>query len=111
MPPKLSPEDRAKLSRQELGDRIDQIAMAAIDQVRFNMPALRLLQFLPDSPDAARHARDGSGDYGPGLEFGGSAGVRWLRGTTSRDQEQNELLGCSLERMVRSRISRRCRLG
>ena len=37
--------------------------------------ALRLLQFLPDSQDAPRHACDGSGDYESRVGFGRATGV------------------------------------
>lgn len=35
------------------------------------LPVVRLLQFLPDSPDVVRHACDGSGDHGSCLGSGG----------------------------------------
>jgi hypothetical protein len=50
MPPKITPEQLANIFQQELGDRVDQIAMAAIDQVRFNKE-----QFLKDHPNPDFH--------------------------------------------------------
>jgi len=37
------------------------------------LPALRLLQLLPDSSDDPRHSRDGSGNHGPCLGTEGIA--------------------------------------
>ncbi len=41
------------------------------------LPALRLLQLLPDSQKVARDTYDGSGDHEDPLDPGGFVGLKW----------------------------------
>jgi hypothetical protein len=49
------------------------------------LPALRLVQFLPNSPDATDHARHGCGDRQPRL--GDRRTITWLTKTSSPNRQ------------------------